>query len=183
MEQRRHGCQHRAKTKSAWIQPLTTTVFHAVYPKHFVGQALRRAFLCANDEFSGQSYEHRKQWVVDKLAKLANVFLSIFVYELCRPQPSTGRHQESSGYTSIQARIQTYQSPTPEPNQGSSQTTQTPVKLIDFIGHEHKNQPEGIAFSFSDYRELVDWTGQAVRDDKTGAIAESLPSHFVQTRH
>ena len=85
----------------------------------------------------------------------------------------------SSDYTSIQARIQTYQAPTPEPNQDSSQTTQTPVKLIDFIGHEHKNQPEGIAFSFSDYMELVDWTGRAVRDDKTGAIAESLPPHFA----
>ncbi len=80
----------------------------------------------------------------------------------------------SSDYTSIQARIQTYQSPTPEHHQDSSQTTQTLVKLIDFIGHEHKNQPEGIAFSFSDYMELVDWTGQVVRDDKTGAIAESL---------
>ncbi len=39
-----------------------------------MGQALRRAFLCGNDEFSGQSYEHRKQWIVDKLAELANVF-------------------------------------------------------------------------------------------------------------
>lgn len=37
-------------------------------------QALRRAFLCGNDEFSGQSYGHRKQWVVDKLAELAHVF-------------------------------------------------------------------------------------------------------------
>ncbi len=30
--------------------------------------------LCGKDEFSGQSYEHRKQWVVDKLAELADVF-------------------------------------------------------------------------------------------------------------
>lgn len=39
-----------------------------------MGQALRRAFLCGKDEFSGQSYEYRKQWVVDKLAELADVF-------------------------------------------------------------------------------------------------------------
>jgi len=45
-----------------------------VYPKYFVGQALRRAFLCGKDEFSGQSYEHRKQWIVDKLTELTNVF-------------------------------------------------------------------------------------------------------------
>jgi putative transposase len=27
------------------------------HPKHFVGQALRRAFLCGVDHYSGQSYE------------------------------------------------------------------------------------------------------------------------------
>ncbi len=98
-----------------------------------------------------------------------------FYRYLCMSYVDLNPTPASSDYTSIQARIQTYQSPTPEPNQDSSQTTQTPVKLIDFIGHEHKNQPEGIAFSFSDYMKLVDWTGQVVRDDKTGAIAESLP--------
>ena len=258
-----------------------------------MGQALRRAFLCGNDEFSGQSYEHRKQWVVDKLAELAHVFsidvcacaiksnhyhLVLHINQLqawsdnkviehwtllfkapllidkmkkgehlskaeqkqalelvqewrnrltdlgwfmrclneslarqanaednCTGRFWEGRYKsqalldeqalltcmsyvdlnpvragitptpESSDYTSIQARIQTYQAPTPEHNQDSSQTTQTPVKLIDFNGHEHKNQPKGIAFSLPDYLELVDWTGRAVRDDKTGAIADNLP--------
>jgi len=84
---------------------------------------------------------------------------------------------ETSDYTSIQARIQTCQTPapTPERDQTQSQTPQTTVKLMDFIGDEHKDQPEGIAFSFSDYLELVDWTGRAIRDDKTGAISDNLP--------
>jgi len=82
---------------------------------------------------------------------------------------------ETSDYTSIQARIQAHQASTPEHDQNPPHTTETPVRLVNFMGHEHKSQPEGIAFSFPDYLELVDWTGQAVRDDKTGAIPDNLP--------
>ena len=266
---------------------------------HCISRCVRRAFLCGNDEFSGQSYEHRKQWVVDKLAELANVFsIDVCAYAVMsnhyhlvlhinQPQAQAwsddkviehwtalfkapllidrmkkgeqlskaeqkqalelvqewrnrltdlgwfmrclneslarqanaednctgrfweGRYKsqalldeqalltcmsyvdlnpvraginptpESSDYTSIQARIQAHQTPTHKSDrkraQEPPQTTQTPVKLADFIGNEHKHQPEGIAFSFADYLELVDWTGRAVRDDKTGAIADSLP--------
>ncbi|MGK0404360.1 MAG: REP element-mobilizing transposase RayT [Alcanivorax borkumensis] len=35
---------------------------------------MRRAFLCGKDHYSGQDYEHRRQWVVDRLAVLAEVF-------------------------------------------------------------------------------------------------------------
>ncbi|GAB3103478.1 hypothetical protein GCM10027217_25930 [Pseudomaricurvus hydrocarbonicus] len=33
----------------------------------------------------------------------------------------------------------------------------------------------GIAYSLSDYLQLVDWTGRAVRNDKRGSIPEHLP--------
>ena len=46
----------------------------AVYPKHYVGQALRRAFLCGKDPYNGKSYEHRRQWIVDKIKSLSEVF-------------------------------------------------------------------------------------------------------------
>jgi REP element-mobilizing transposase RayT len=261
---------------------------------HCISRCVRRAFLCGNDEFSGQSYEHRKQWVVDKLAELADVFsidvcayaimsnhyhlilhinqpqalawsdgevierwtllfkapllidrmrkgerlikaeqklVTEFVLEWrsrltdlgwfmrclneslarqaneedhCTGRFWEGRYKsqalldeqalltcmsyvdlnpiraginptpEASDYTSIQARIQAYQPPV-RYNQTQPQTPQTIVKLVDFIGDEHKEQPEGIAFSFSDYLKLVDWTGRAIRDDKTGAISDGLP--------
>ena len=35
---------------------------------------MRRAFLCGQDHYSGQDYEHRRQWVVDRLAVLGEVF-------------------------------------------------------------------------------------------------------------
>ncbi|MFT6339008.1 MAG: REP element-mobilizing transposase RayT [Alcanivorax sp.] len=41
---------------------------------HCICRCVRRAFLCGKDRYSGQNYEHRRQWVVDRLAALAEVF-------------------------------------------------------------------------------------------------------------
>ncbi len=41
---------------------------------HCVARCVRRAFLCGEDALSGQSYEHRRGWVEDKLHFLSQVF-------------------------------------------------------------------------------------------------------------
>ncbi|WP_421327564.1 transposase [Aeromonas veronii] len=41
---------------------------------HVVSRCVRRAFLCGVDRHTGQNYEHRRQWVVDKLGQLSRVF-------------------------------------------------------------------------------------------------------------
>jgi len=41
---------------------------------HCVTRCVRRAFLCGEDKVSGQSYEHRRGWVEDKLLALTQVF-------------------------------------------------------------------------------------------------------------
>jgi len=63
-----------------------------------------------------------------------------------------------------------------------SETPQTTVKLVEFIGDAYKEQPEGIAFSYPDYLELVDWIGRAVGDDKTGVISDNLPPILTTLR-
>lgn len=41
---------------------------------HCINRCVRRAYLCGEDELSGRSYSHRKQWVVDQLKTLSDVF-------------------------------------------------------------------------------------------------------------
>jgi len=46
---------------------------------HCICRCVRRAFLCGRDHYSGQDYEHRRQWVVERLATL----LEVFAIDLC----------------------------------------------------------------------------------------------------
>ena len=41
---------------------------------HIISRCVRRAFLCGEDHFSGQSYEHRKGWVIERLRELDKIF-------------------------------------------------------------------------------------------------------------
>ena len=41
---------------------------------HCISRCVRRAFLCGDDRYSGQNFDHRKPWLVERLALLAEVF-------------------------------------------------------------------------------------------------------------
>ena len=41
---------------------------------HCASRCVRRAYLCGEDATTGISYEHRRQWVEDRLLELANIF-------------------------------------------------------------------------------------------------------------
>jgi hypothetical protein len=41
---------------------------------HCVTRCVRRSFLCGVDNYSVQSYEHRRGWVEDRLLFLASIF-------------------------------------------------------------------------------------------------------------
>jgi hypothetical protein len=41
---------------------------------HCVSRCVRRAFLCGTDPVSGQSYEHRRGWLEERILALPQIF-------------------------------------------------------------------------------------------------------------
>ena len=41
---------------------------------HCIARCVRRAWLCGFDEYAGKDYSHRKQWIVDRLAQLCEIY-------------------------------------------------------------------------------------------------------------
>lgn len=41
---------------------------------HCISRCVRRAYLCGDDQVTGKNFDHRKQWLVDRLHFLARVF-------------------------------------------------------------------------------------------------------------
>ena len=56
-------------------QPRSSQIFLSDTPYyHCVSRCVRRSFLCGVDNYSGQSYEHRRAWVEERLLFLSSVF-------------------------------------------------------------------------------------------------------------
>ena len=46
---------------------------------HVVSRCVRRAFLCGEDSVTGKSFEHRRQWLIDRIKQVT----SVFVIDVC----------------------------------------------------------------------------------------------------
>ena len=55
-------------------RPRSEIVSLADTPSPLRFRCVRRAFLCGDDRYSGQNFDHRKPWLVDRPALLGEVF-------------------------------------------------------------------------------------------------------------
>lgn len=87
---------------------------------------------------------------------------------------------EGSDFTSIQARLNEVceQASTIHDEaartENPTETDKQRLALLPFVEREGLKSPDVIPFNLQDYIALADWTGQAVRDDKRGAIHRSV---------
>jgi hypothetical protein len=79
---------------------------------------------------------------------------------------------ETSDHTSVKKRIK-HQSQTSPVNPEAIRAQ--PNELLPFAGYPRNKMPKGLPFRYTDYLELVEWTGRILRDDKKGYIPEYLP--------
>jgi hypothetical protein len=80
---------------------------------------------------------------------------------------------EQSEYTSIKQRIDFQQQNQPtNPELIGAQAK----PLLPFADYSRNNMPKGLPFRYTDYLELVDWTGRILRDDKRGRIPDNVPA-------
>ena len=86
---------------------------------------------------------------------------------------------EESDFTSIQQRIRQWQqSQSQKPNNKSKSTVEkhhNPVPLMRLLRQSQDPHRNAVGYSTKDDLELVDWAGRAMRDDKRGAIENSIP--------
>jgi len=54
--------------RSTLVPPGAPGVFHCV------SRCVRRAFLCGEDSYTGRSFEHRREWVKDRLREIGEIF-------------------------------------------------------------------------------------------------------------
>lgn len=134
------------------------------------------------DQATGRFWEGRfkSQALLDEKALAA----CMAYVDLNPVRSKMAKTPESSDHTSIQQRIKTSLN---SENQDPNNLDQQPSALLAFAGNPRKHMPEGLPFKYTDYLELVDWTGRILRNDKRGAIPVDTPEILsrlnIDTKH
>jgi hypothetical protein len=113
-----------------------------------VSRCARLAFLCSGDSHTGKSYEHRRQWIVDRIKRLAD----IFAIEICK-------YTLVSNYFHVILHVDVERADKRISAHDRAEEESYSSDLLPFAGDSCKTWPMVLPFRLKDYLELVDWTG------------------------
>ena len=125
------------------------------------------------DECKGHFWEARysSQALLDEKA-----LLSCMAYVDLNPiRAGLAASPEKSDHTSIQLRIDHQAKATQRESASQPKSIVSPNTLMAFSVRPSDSATTELPFCFTDYFELVDWTGRLVRDSKSSRIRDDLP--------
>lgn len=145
-------------------------------------QSLSWFFKCLNEPIARQANREDRCtghfWESRFISLSEEALLSCMAYVDLNPiRANIADTPETSDHTSIQERIiQRFDLAEAIKGQPLASPFELPLSpLAEFEDTVKVGQQAGIRYSLSDYLQLVDWTGRAIRDDKHGAIDHRLP--------
>jgi hypothetical protein len=150
---------------------------------------VRRAFLCGEEAYSGQSFEHRRVWIVERMRLLSQVFaIDVCAYAIMSNHYHLVLYVDTTSAKSwideevAQRWTALYKAPMLVTRWLKGEIDALPRKgLAGFLGNERERQPcFGVEFSLLDYLALVEELGRVIRPNKRGYIRAS--SHTLLER-
>ena len=153
--------------RGQYMDPSEVQIFHTIQ------RCVRQAYLCGEDTHTGFNYEHRRQWIRDRLEFLASIFaidcltytiLSNHLHLVLRSRPDVAEQWSDEEVACRWWRL------FPKKRDQLGQPT-LPTKAD--LGLRASNKGF-LNVSLKEYLELVDWTGRSIRADKRGAIPDHL---------
>ena len=151
----------QARQAQALIETWRTRLYDISWFMRCLNEHLARR-ANAEDQCTGRFWEGRfkSQALLDE----AGLLTCMAYVDLNPIRAGIADTPEASDFTAIQQRIQAL---------NTKQATAIPLRA--FHTPHVADDTQTIPFTLTDYLELVDWTGRAVRDGKRGTIAEHIP--------
>jgi len=151
---------------------------------HCVSRCVRRAYLCGEDSASGQSYEHRRGWVVQRIKELAAVFtIDIAAYAVMNNHYHIVVHIDSQRAETLS---------TEQVLQRWTQLHKGPVLVNRYLSDQRCDMSEGELFRAEELAEIyrerlcdLSWFMKSLNEyiSRKANVEDNVKGHFWESRY